>query len=421
MFDKDLWQEIIGALKKNKLRTLLTAFGVFWGILMLIIMLGAGSGLRNGAFREMGDFATNSFFIWNQRTSIPYKGLPSGRWVQLNNPDIEAVRNHVKEIDLMTPNLIVESWKQDNSVVTHGSKSSSFEINGHYPEIFKIDPVYVLQGRLLNKIDLIEKRKVAILGKGVVDVLFNNGEEALGKYVQIHGVYYMIVGIFESKHSGGSGEQQNKSVILPFYTMQQTFNYSDRVHGFSITAKKGISASEVQEKVLKLLKQRHDIAPDDVQAFGSYNLENEMKQLNGLFLGINILIWIVGIGTLLAGVIGVSNIMLVIIRERTKEIGIQRSIGAAPFQIIRQIVLESVYLTTIAGYTGLVLGVSIVEAVHFFIIKSGGNMGMFANPQINFGVAVSALTLLIIAGVIAGLIPAKHALKIKPVDALRYE
>ncbi len=421
MFDKDLWQEIIGALKKNKMRTLLTAFGVFWGILMLVIMIGAGSGLRNGAFREMGDFATNSFFIWNQRTSIPYKGLPSGRWVQLNNPDIEFLRNNVKEIDLMTPNLVVETWNQDNSVVTYGSKSGSFEINGHYPEIFKIDPVDVLQGRLLNHIDLIQKRKVAVMGKGVIDALFNKGEDALGKYVRIHGVYYMIVGIFESKHSGGSGEQQNKSVILPFYTMQQTFNYADRVHGFSITAKKGISASVVQEKVLKLLKQRHDIAPEDVQAFGNYNLEKEMNQMNGLFLAINVLIWIVGIGTLLAGIIGVSNIMLVIIRERTKEIGIQRSIGAAPFQIIRQIVLESVYLTTIAGYTGLVLGVGIVEVVHYIVIKAGGNLGMFANPQINFGAAITALTILVISGIIAGLIPAKHALKIKPVDALHYE
>jgi putative ABC transport system permease protein len=421
MFDKDLWQEIFGALKKNKMRTLLTAFGVFWGILMLVIMLGAGSGLRNGAFREMGDFATNSFFIWNQRTSIPYKGLPSGRWVQLNNPDIECLRNTIKEIDLMTPNLVVETWNQDNSVVTYGSKSSSFEINGYYPEIFKIDPVDITQGRLLNQIDLIEKRKVALMGKGVIDALFTKGEDALGKYVRIHGVYYMIVGIFESKHSGGSGEEQNKSVILPFFTMQQTYNYADRVHGFSITAKKGIPASVVQENVLKLLKQRHDIAPDDVQAFGNYNLEKEMNQMNGLFLAINILIWIVGTGTLLAGIIGVSNIMLVIIRERTKEIGIQRSIGAAPFQIIRQIVLESVYLTTIAGYTGLVLGVGIVEIVHYIVNNAGGNMGMFADPQVNFGAAITALTILIIAGIIAGLIPAKHALKIKPVDALRYE
>jgi putative ABC transport system permease protein len=166
----------------------------------------------------------------------------------------------------MTPNLVVETWNQDNSVVTYGSKSGTFEINGQYPEIFEIDPVDIIEGRLVNEIDLIEKRKIAVVGKGVVDQLFDNGEKALGKYVRIHGVYYMIVGIFESKHSGGSGEEQNKSVILPFYTMQQTFNYADRVHGFSITAKKGIPASEVQEKVLRLLKQRHDIAPDDVQA-----------------------------------------------------------------------------------------------------------------------------------------------------------
>jgi putative ABC transport system permease protein len=421
MFDRDLWQEIIGALKKNKMRTLLTAFGVFWGILMLIIMLGAGSGLRNGAYHNMGDYATNSFFVWNQRTSIPYKGFPSGRWVQLNNADIKYLRDNVKEIDLLGPRIQVEFWRGDKSIVKYSSKSVSFQIMGDYPDIFKIDPMDMQKGRFINYLDLIENRKVAVIGKSVVESLFNKGENPLGKYLQIHGIYFQIVGIFESKHSGGWGEEQNKSVVLPFTTMQQTFNYADRVQWFAITAKKGISASMLEDKVKALLRQRHSIAPNDMEAFGSFNLEKQMNQMNGLFLAINILIWIVGTGTLLAGIIGVSNIMLVIVRERTREIGIQRAIGAKPFQIIRQIVLESVYLTTIAGYTGLVIGVGLVEAVNYILIKSGGNASMFTNPQINFSVAITALIILIIAGIIAGFIPAKHALRVKPVEALRYE
>jgi len=422
MFDKDLWQEIMGALKKNKARTLLTAFGVFWGILMLIIMLGAGKGLHNGVTKGMGDFATNSFFIWQKRTSIPYKGFPSGRWIRFNNADVRCLRDNFKDILYMAPKLNVEFWRgEGQNVIMYRQKSGSFEVSGEYPEIFKIDPRIVLQGRTINYLDLTQTRKVAVIGKTVVDGLFDKGENPVGQYVKIYGMYFMVIGTVESKHNGSDGEEQNRSVILPFTTMQQTYNFGNRVHEIAITAKEGTSVSLLEDNVITILKKRHDISPDDKQAIGNYNLEKEVAQMNGLFMGINILIWIVGIGTLLAGIIGVSNIMLVIIRERTREIGIQRAIGATPLKIMGQIILESVFLTTVAGYTGLVLGVSIVEGVNLMLVKSGAKTGMFSNPEIDFGVAIAALTILIISGVFAGLIPAKRALSIKPVDALRYE
>jgi len=422
MFDRDLWQEIIGALKKNRIRTLLTAFGVFWGILMLIIMLGAGRGLSNGVFHGMGDFATNSFFIWNQRTSVPYKGFPSGRWINFNNSDVTYLRDNVPEIDLMDPSLYVEFWRGEGlSNVVHGLKKGAFEISGEYPDINRIDPRDVFKGRFINYYDLLQNRKVVVIGQSVISSLFDNNEDPLGKYIQIHGTYFQVIGLFRSKHTGGWGDQQNKGVILPFTTMQQTYNYGDKVHNFAITAKKGISASFVEEKVKSILKKRHDVAPDDNQAVGSFNLEKQVKQFTALFLAIDVFIWIVGIGTLLAGVIGVSNIMLVIIRERTREIGVQRAIGASPFQIIRQIVFESVFLTTIAGYTGLVLGVGIVEAANYMMIKMGVKTDMFYRPEINFSVAITALVILILAGIIAGFVPARRAIRVKPVEALRFE
>jgi putative ABC transport system permease protein len=422
MFDRDLWHEIIEALKKNKMRTLLTAFGVFWGILMLIIMLGAGRGLRNGAFHGLGEFATNSFFVWNQRTSVPYKGLPTGRWISFTNADVRYLRDNVPEIDLLGPSCYVEFWRGEGlSNAIHGLKQGAFEITGEYPAVNKIDPRDIYEGRFVNYYDLLQTRKVVVIGQSVVASLFDKNEDPLGQYIKVRGTYLLVVGVFRSKHSGGWGDQQNKGIILPFTTMQQLYNYGDKVHNFAITAKKGIPASLVEEKVKSILKERHDVAPEDVQAVASFNLEKQVAQFTMLFFAINIFVWFVGICTLLAGIIGVSNIMLVIIRERTKEIGIQRAIGASPFQIIRQIVLESVYLTTIAGYTGLVLGVALVEGANYLMNKAGVNAEMFYKPEINFGVAVAALTVLIFAGVIAGLIPAMRAIKVKTVEALRFE
>lgn len=421
MFDLDRWQEIMSALKKNKLRTFFTAFGVFWGILMLIIMLGSGTGLKNGVTSDFGDFATNSVFMWTRPTTVPYKGLPRGRNYNFRNADIDALRREIPEIEYLAPRTQGGGFRGGNNVV-RGTKSGAFSVMGDYPEWNLIDPVNIENGRFINNADLREKRKVAVIGNKVYEVLFKPGEEAIGQYIQIQGVYFQVVGVFKPKNSGVNfGGDKEQSVFIPLTTFQRVYNWGDIIGWFAFTSKSGIPVSVVEEKASALLRRRHQVSPDDPQAIGSFNMQKQYNQMTGLFAGINGLIWIVGIGTLLAGVIGISNIMLVIVKERTKEIGIQRALGASPFNIISQIITESVFLTTFAGYAGLVIGVVILEGVNYALVSSGAESNMFKNPNIDFNMAITALVILIISGAIAGLIPARKAVSIKPIDALRYE
>lgn len=420
IFDIDKWQEIFTVLKKNKLRTFLTAFGVFWGIFMLVIMLGSGRGLENGVKQGMGDMATNSMFMWTQRTTIPYKGFPRGRHYNFKNDDVEAIRTGIPEIKNIAPRLQGGGFRGADNVV-RGTETGAFNIFGDYPDIFKIDPVKILEGRFLNDLDINEKRKIAVIGDRVRDVLFKAGEKPIGEYIRIQGVYFKVVGVFRSKKSGQNVERESNSIFIPLTTLQQTYNYGNVIGWFAITSIDNVPVTELEEKVIALVKSRHNIAPEDTRAVGHFNVEKEFVKMNGLFNGINGLIWIVGIGTLLAGVIGVSNIMLIVVKERTKEIGIMRAIGATPANIISQIIIESVFLTTISGYFGLVIGVGLVELIDYFLVASGANTEMFLNPEVDFNIAISALVVLIFSGALAGLIPAKRAVSIKPVQALHDE
>ena len=428
MFDRDKWQEIIMALKQNKLRTTLTAFGVFWGIFMLVVMLGSGKGLENGAYDGMGGFATNSVFVWAQNTTIPYKGFKKGRRYSFSNSDTKALREQVPEIKMLAPRLEARfrgNGANTNNVI-RGLKTGAFNIFGDYPDFNKIDPMTIIQGRYINEDDIKYKRKVAVIGFRVKDVLFTPKENPIGQYIRIKGVYFQVIGLTRSQHNGGWAEWQEQTIDLPLTTLQQTFNYGEDVGWYAITSQPNFSATFVEDKVKEILKKRHSISLDDKEAIGSENVEKQFKKMNGLFTGISVLVWIVGIGTLLAGVIGVSNIMLVIVKERTKEIGIQRAIGAAPSVIISQIITESIFLTASAGYVGLVCGVGLIELISNMLAKqaaaapnSGG--AMFTRPEVDFGVAMTALIILIVCGALAGLVPAKRAVSIKPIDALRYE
>lgn len=421
MFDLDRWQEIMSALKKNKLRTFFTAFGVFWGIFMLVVMLGSGTGMKNGITSDLGDFATNSVFMWARSTTIPYKGFPRGRNYNFRNDDIDALKREIPEIDILSPRMQGGGSNGGNNVV-RGYKSGTFSIVGDYPEWNLIDPAHIENGRFLNRTDLEDKRKVAIIGNKVYEVLFKPGEEAVGQYIQIQGIFFQVVGVFKPKKSGMNfGGDKEQTIFIPLTTFQRIYNYGDLIGLLAFTSKDGTSASVVEKKATALLKRRHSVSPDDDQAMGSFNLEKEYNQMIGLFMGINGLIWIVGIGTLLAGVIGISNIMLVIVKERTKEIGIQRAMGASPWNIITQIITESVFLTTFAGYVGLVLGVGLLELVNKLLSASPSDSNMFKNPGIDFNMAILALVILVVSGAVAGLIPARKAVSIKPIDALRYE
>ena len=420
MFDLDRWQEIYHVLRSNKLRTFLTAFGVFWGIFMLVIMLGSGNGLENGISQNFGDMATNSVFLWTNQTTLPYKGFPRGRRFYYENSDINALRQAIPEIKYLAPRTNVGGYN-GNSNVVRGLKSGQFPLFGDFPEFNLIDPVNFIDGRFINDPDIKEKRKVVVIGQRVAEILFSKEENPLNQYIEINGVYFKVVGVFKSKRNGEAAAQDNQRIHMPFTTLQKTFNYGNLVGFFNITSKDGIPVSIVEEKAISLLKKKHSVSPKDETAIGHFNLEEEFKKMEGLFSGIRWLVWVVGTGTLLAGIIGVSNIMLVVVKERTREIGIQRALGATPIRVIGQIITESVVLTTFAGYFGLVVGVGLLELINYLLDSTGANTEMFVHPGVDFQVAVTALTILVISGALAGFIPAKRAVSVKPIDALRYE
>lgn len=415
VFDIDRWREVFDTLGANKLRTALTAFGVLWGIFMLIIMLGAGSGLQNGVSSEFQGFATNSLYIWTQRTTKPYKGLPSGRWFSLNNEDTKALRELVPEAKVIAPRNEIGGWRGTANVV-RGMNTGAYGIKGDYPEVVQIQPMTASQGRLLNQFDLFEKRKVAVIGAKVVNDLYEPGEEVIGSSIRMNGVYFTVVGTFKTKKAGGEAEDDAQSIFIPLSSFQQAFNYGHWVGYFGFMPIDGVSVAELEAKILKVLKERHRIHPNDEFAFGTNNNEEDFAEYANVFSGINFLIWFVGTLTLIAGVIGISNIMLVIVKERTKEIGIRRAIGASPFSIVSQIILEALVLTSMAGYIGIVLGVWAVEFAGPLIEDDS-----FKNPEVDFQTIIIALSVLIISGCMAGFIPAYRALEIKPVEALRTE
>ncbi|MBN1598736.1 MAG: ABC transporter permease [Bacteroidales bacterium] len=414
MFERERWREVIHVLSKNKLRTFMTAFGILWGIFMLMIMLGASTGLSNGMKRNLGDFAVNSCFIWAQQTTMPYKGFKKGRHYNFELKDMDMLGKKIPEIEYLSPRM-----NRGNMPISRDKKTGGFNIFGDFPEFNNIDPMTIVKGRFLNHKDIQDRRKVVVIGERANEVLFEQDEDALGKYIKVNDVYFQVVGIFRSKHTGGWGNYQNQSVIMPLTTLQKTFNEGNTVHWFSITAKRGTSAKYIETKAISLLKAAHYVHPDDEMAVGHQNVEEEFKKFNGLFMGVNIVVWIVGLGTLFAGIIGVSNIMLVVVRERTQEFGIQRAVGATPWKIIGQLIMESVFLTVIAGYIGLFFGIGLVELVDMII--SGQHIEAFYNPEVSLEIAFKALAVLVVAGTLAGIIPAKRAVSMKPIDAIRSE
>ncbi len=416
IFERDNWQEIFATIRKNKLRTFLTMLGVFWGIFMLVIMLGAGNGLRNGVLKEFAGTATNSFYIWAQRTSKAYKGMQPNRSFNYTTVDTERLKL-LPELEVVSPINQLGGHEGTNNVI-RGLKTAACEIQACYPNIAKISNIKMKDGRFVNEMDINEKRKICVIGPRVVEMLYKKDEKVIGTYIRVNGVYFMVVGVTVVTQGGNDGREQAQRINIPYSTFQNAFNYGNVVGWFAIKAKDNVSAEEAEKHVMSILKERHKIAPNDLKAIGHVNLAVEYKKLNGLFIGIEVLVWIVGIGTLLAGVIGISNIMLIVVKERTKEIGVKRALGAVPAQIIGQIVLEAIFLTSISGYFGLVIGIGLLEALDSAIGNSGE---MFANPTVDLSVAIKALSVLILSGAFAGLIPASKAVAIKPVEALRTE
>ncbi|MCB0556868.1 MAG: ABC transporter permease [Phaeodactylibacter sp.] len=416
MFDQDRWQEIFQSIRQHRLRALLTAFGVFWGIFMLAILMGAGSGLENAVFVNF-DIAKNAVFVWTQRTSVPYQGLQPGRNIQLKNSDMDALREQIPELAVISPIVQVPG----SFTIEYGDESASFPVNGDYPEFLSVKPLIIEQGRFINANDILDKRKVAVIGLRVQEVLFKNGADPLGQYIEIKGVPFRVVGTFRSRVRGEEGTQDLQTIHIPATAAQLAFNRSGEIDYFACIPKPGVPAAVVETKVAALLKQRHTIAPEDERALGTANVEKEYKEVQGLFIGIRGFSWLVAIGTIIAGMVGVGNIMMIIVKERTKEIGIRKSLGATPWSIISMILQEALVISGLAGYAGLAVGCGVVAAIDYAVTNFGLESEFFYNPEINLRTAIAAILVLTLSGLVAGLIPGLRAAAVNPVEALRDE
>jgi putative ABC transport system permease protein len=420
-FELDIWQEILHTIRQNRLRSLLTAFGVFWGLFMLVIMIGTGHGLQKGAYSEFSGYATNSVFIWPQLTTRPYKGFPIGRRFKFTNEDTEIIRQMVPGISSIAPRGRKRGQDGDNNV-THNDRTASLTIYGDHPEVQDIRLLQMTSGRFLNPLDLAERRKVAVIGEETVKLLFEKDAFPIGATISINNITFQVVGVYRLPSKDDEDyEEEAKAVFLPLSTFQQVFNWGKTVGWFSITSQPQVRVSDVRDEVIRVLATRHAVAPDDERAFGSWNMEIEFQKIADLFVGIRFIVWFVGIFTLIAGIIGVSNIMLIAVKERTREIGIKRTVGATPFSVISQVLVEALLLTSIPGYLSLVCGVAVLEGVGYLIHLLKVDAQMFQDPSIDFRAALLALAVLTIAGTLAGLIPAYRAVQGRPIEALRYE
>ncbi|MBP4136561.1 ABC transporter permease [Flavobacterium geliluteum] len=421
MFKKDNWDEILQALTANVFRTVLTAFGVFWGIFILVILLAAGKGLENGVKKGFDGIATNTMFMWSQTTSKAYKGLPKTRRYEFRNSDVAALKAALPDLLYVSPRNQLGDFNGTNNVV-RGTKTAAFTVYGDYPELIKQQPMDIIKGRFVNQQDILDRRKVAVIGKGVIAELYGKEEEAVGTYVKINGINFMVVGVYNSKQQGGNAEQEQKNIFIPFTTFQQAFNFGDKVGWMALTAKDEKSITELKPKILELIKALHSINPKDDRAVGNFDLYEQFNKVQSLFNILKIIAYFVGTLVLISGVIGISNIMLIVVKERTKEIGIRRALGATPGAIRGQILSESIFLTIISGMLGIAVATGIIAILNMVLDSMPPNSNtMFANPSVDLGVVFVALLILVGSGLLAGFIPAQTAINVKPVDALRTE
>ena len=410
MFDLDKWQEIFSTIRRNRLRTFLTGFSVAWGIIMLVILLGSGYGLENGVKKEFSGDAVNYLSINGGLTTKAYKGMKPGTFVQLNNEDHQAL--------MQTKGVTATSARSrifGNSVLSYQNEYGSYDIFAVHPEYGEVESLKTFKGRYLNQTDIRESRKVVCIGKVVEQAIYKGKVEAVGTYLMVNGVPFLVIGVFDDP----GGERDLSRVYIPATTAQQVFNRGNSIDNISLIMSGANEQTSIaaEEVVRQQLSARHKFDPTDQRAVFIYNTIKEYKKFLDLFWSIRLFIWIIGIGTIIAGIVGVSNIMMIVVKERTKEIGVRKALGASPWSIISLIMQEAVLITSVAGYTGLVIGVVLLELVGNAI----KGVDYFANPEINLQVAIGATILLIFAGMIAGLVPARRAASVKPVEALRDE
>ncbi|OSY89478.1 multidrug ABC transporter ATP-binding protein [Tenacibaculum holothuriorum] len=411
LLDSDVWQEIYGSIRKNKLRTGITIVGVLWGIFILVVLLGAARGMENNFKRIFGNFATNSVFMWTQRTDIPFKGFQKGRRFSLTFKDIEVLKKEYEnEIKLLAPR------NQTNGNVVKDFKSGSFQVSGDYPVLDQVQKKNLIYGRFINNNDIKSTAKVCVISEDMYKQLFDKNEQPIGQYVKISNINYKVVGVYKPSNTI---DIDGDTAYIPFTTFQKVYNTSNTIDWMMITANEGVDIKQMEKDILLTLKGLHKVHPDDTRAFGSVNLGDQIGKFMGFLKGMQFLTWFVGIATLIAGVFAIGNILLITVKERTKEIGIRRAIGATPRSIRRQVILESVFLTTIAGMLGIIFG-----GIVLYIIDMAVGQGpdpTLVNPTVNIPIVMLAFTILVFLGTLIGMIPAYMATIIKPIEALREE
>ncbi len=419
IFDRDTWQEIFGSIQKNKVRTIITVIGVLWGIFIYITLSGSAKGLDNGFEREFENIAMNSMFVWAQSTSLPYEGFKTGRNPQLKLKDAQTLRNNVPEIQFIAPRNVRGVFDgTSGSQIVRGTKSGTYNVYGDFPEYTKIATKKIYNGgRFINQSDIDDARKVCVIGERTQKELFEADEEPVGKFVRIDDIYFQIIGVH--KYVQGGGFESDGDVFIPFATFRKLYNTGENVEWFTIAAYDDADVIQVEKDVKQTLKRIHRVSPKDERAFGSFNLGEVFNRIMGFARGMTFLSLIVGIATIIAGVIGIGNILLISVKERTKELGVRRALGATPAEVRMQIILESVFLTTVAGIFGIVLGAFVLAGIN----AGTANLEDFpyTNPTVPISFVLGALAIMVSLGTLIGLIPAQRAVTIKPIDALREE
>jgi putative ABC transport system permease protein len=418
-WDRDTWLELLAVFVENPFRTFLSGLGVGWGVFMILITVGASNGLQAGVASDLGRYIRNGMYLWTQSTSLPYDGYQRGRWLEMTVDDADYLRANSSTMEVVAPRNQLGGWNGANNV-TRGIRTGAFNVYGDVPEFIAIEPLIIREGRYLNQSDLDQYRKVAVIGERVAELLFAPDEQVIGGQIDISGVYFTVIGVYGSPLTGDDADESEQSIFTPFTTFNRAFHFGEQIGWLSLMFKEEVHADSAAAEVISLLKERLHVHPDDQRAFGHWTTADDFEEMEMVFGAFRVVAFVFGGLALFAGAIGIVNIMLITVKERTQELGVRRALGATPGTVVRQIISETLFLTAISGLTGMIFGVATLEALNWFL-RDMQDSGSFRNPEVSLNVVLQSLAVLLVMGVFAGILPALRAVAIRPVEAIRTE